>query len=443
MLRSRSRLVAALTVLASAIGVLVGVPPLMTGPAVAAPVACSWPVTLAYDGLNILAPDTQASYWLLHYEVVPGTSLRIEGTYPDSRFFSHTIQDVAEVTLGAVVDQEIRPVKGDRNPFLSEKPVTDPQQYAVRVEFTAPPESPAPNTLYAGRTYEDEPNPSGTIVYRVYVPDDQTDPQGGAPLPKVVWETPSGDLDLTFEACQPLLGGLDGPANGATEHADRPAGVPFLLPESTEYSAKPEFKRLQSGYFTDPVVKQLPAEVGGVVPQRGGTPLANAPFPYLASSLSRKYGETLVIRMKLPSFPDTVAGEPVVGRHQSRYFSLCSYAALEEAGLRGSGCLTDFQLTPDERGRVTVVVSDPAHRPSVASGDRSGVAWLPWGPYQKAYLLYRIGLPRHGWKHSPLRIGTQTVDQVRRSKRVMGAYYPVARFCAKAQIEKRGLDSCF
>ena len=442
MLRSRSRLLtAALSAVAAAVA---GLAPLATAPATAVPVACSWPITLAYDGLNVLAPDTQASYWLLHYEVVPGTSLRIEGTYPRSRFFSHTIQDVAEVTLGAVVDQDIRPVPGDRNPFLSKRRVTDPQHYAVHVEFTEPPASGAePNTLYAGRTYEDEPNPSGTIVYRVYVPDDQTDPQGGVPLPKVVWETPSGDLDLTFEACQPLLGGLDGPANGATEHADRPAGLPFLLPESSEYSARPEFKRLQSGYFTDPVVKQLPPEVGGVVPHRGGTPLANAPFPYLASSLSRKYGETLVIRMKLPSFPDTVAGEPVAGRHQSRYFSLCSYAALEEAGLRGSGCLTDFQLTPDGRGRVTIVVSDPAHRPSVAAHDHQGVAWLPWGPYQKAYLLYRIGLPRHGWKHSPLRIGTQTADQVRRSKRVMGAYYPVARYCPKAQIESRGLDSCF
>jgi hypothetical protein len=71
------------------------------------------------------------------------------------------------------------------------------------------------------------------------------------------------------------------------------------------------------------------------------------------------------------------------------------------------------------------------------------VAWLPWGPYQKAYLLYRIGLPRSGWKHSPLRIGTQTVDQVRRAKRVMGAYYPVARFCSRSQIENQGLDSCF
>jgi hypothetical protein len=416
----------------------------VTPRAAALPIGCDWPVTLGYDGLNLLAPDTQASYWLLHYEAVPGTSLRIEGRYPRARFFSHTIQDETEVTVAALVDQDIAPVPGSTNPFRPHASATGPHRYAIRIAFSDPPAGgPERNTLYAGSTYEGEPNPGGTVVYRVYVPTDQHDVQGGVPLPRVVWETPLGDIDLSFDACTPLLGGLGGPANSTTEGANRPGDLPGLVPVSKDYARVPDFVRLHEGGFTDPVVNSLPDQVADAVPHRGGTPLANAPFPYLRSSITRQFGKTVVIRFKAPSFPDTVHGEPVTVARQTRYWSLCSYAATEDTLLRGSGCLTDFRTATDSRGRVTVVVADPAHRPAHTVDRAGGVHWLPWGPYDKDFLLFRFGLPATSWKYSPLRITPEATDQAAAAARVMGAYYPVARYCSKEQIERRGVASCF
>lgn len=59
------------------------------------------------------------------------------------------------------------------------------------------------------------------------------------------------------------------------------------------------------------------------------------------------------------------------------------------------GCLTDFLTRPGPDGYVTVVVSDPAHRPAAAAQE------------------------------------------------VMAEYYPVARYCDPATILEQGVDACF
>jgi hypothetical protein len=415
-----------------------------SSPASAVPVACGWPVYIGADGLNVLAPDYQANYWILHYEAIPGTALRIEGTYPDARFFSHTIQDEKTITTAALADRDIAPLRPGTNPY-ADRGAAPGAAYSLRVVFEdVPAGGPEQNTIYAGRTYEDEPNPGGTLIYRVYVATDQDDPLAGQPLPKIVQETPAGDIDLSFEQCQGAGGGLDGPANSSTADADRPLDIPGLVPTSAAYRAKPNFTRIFAGFFTDPVTQSVPGGLGDHFPTPDGTPLANAPFPYLASNLSRQYGALAVVRFKAPSFPDTVAGESVTKKTQSRYWSLCSYAAIEEGGLRGNACLTDFQVKPNRRGFVTFVISDRAHRPTAfLKSKKRGVYALPWGPWDKTYLLMRIGLPAESWKNSPLRIDENQPNQARAAASAMGSYYPVARYCTAKVIERRGLGPCF
>ncbi len=411
--------------------------------ATALPAGCDWPVYIGKDGLNVLAPDYQANYWILHYTVVPGTSLRLDGTYPEARFFSHTLQDETTITTAALVDRDINPDRRGTNPYRTAG-AQPGAPYSIRINFGTEPASGAEtNTLYAGETLEGEPNPGGTLIYRIYVSTEQGDKQAGQPLPTVVWETPGGDVDLTLDQCQPAGDGLRGPLNEATYDADRPLPLPALTPTGSDYRPQPDFVRIHDGGFADPVLNALPPDINALIPRREGVPVANKPFPYLRSSISRKFGETMAVRFKVPTFPDTVNGESVTQRSQVRYWSLCSYAALEEGGLRGNDCRTDFEVKPDRRGYVTFVVSDPSHRPAPRILRSTGVEWLPWGPWEKDFLLLRIGLPRENWRHSPLRVSPDASDQIKAARAAMGPYYPVARYCDHQKINKQGLASCF
>lgn len=107
------------------------------------------------------------------------------------------------------------------------------------------------------------------------------------------------------------------------------------------------------------------------------------------------------------------------------------------------GCLTDFLTRPADDGYVRVVVSDPAHRPEAAIDPSDGVHWLPWGLYNRDYMLYRIGVPDPKWKHDPKRIPPEADDQAAAAQEVMGEYYPVARYCTKDAILNSGIDACF
>lgn len=174
-------------------------------PSAAAPVACDWPVSVGYDGVNAMAPDTQAAYWILEYESVPGGRLRIDGWYPEARYFSLIVQDVTAITLGSLRDNGIGPDPGSENPFAGPVRASTGRQYTAVIDFSAPPPdgNGAPNTLYVGQTYEGEPNPGGTLLYRVYVPTDQDDPKGGVPLPDVSLEAAGRSVDLELRQCQP------------------------------------------------------------------------------------------------------------------------------------------------------------------------------------------------------------------------------------------------
>lgn len=362
-------------------------------------------MTVGYDGVNAVAPDTQASYWILAYETVPGGRLRVDGQYPDARYFSLTVQDVAAVTLGSLRDHQVEPDEGSANPFQGPVDGTADRRYTAYLDFTAPPSgAPAPNTLHVGETFEGQPNPGGSLIYRIYMPTDQDDKQAGAPLPDVSVEVGGQSIDLELEACEPLPPDVGGPGNETTSQASRPEVLPNLEPQSRDYRRTPNFVPLREAYFTEPVTKTLPESVADLLPVPRGIPLANVDFPYLSSSLTRAYGELVVVRMKAPTFPDTVGGEPTWEPTQTRYWSLCAYAAI-----------------------------DPEH----------GVHWLPWGPTNNDYLLYRIGVPDPDWEHDPGRIPTDAGDEAAAAQATMGEYYPVARYCTKATILDAGIDACF
>jgi hypothetical protein len=233
-------------------------------------------------------------------------------------------------------------------------------------------------------------------------------------------------------ASERLLGHLT--ANGVERDVDAP---------SADYTQPPDFVPLREAFLTEPVVNALPPQLGQLIPQPNGIPLANIDFPYLASKVTRAYGDVVVVRMKAPTFPDTVNGEPAWLPTETRYWSLCAYAAMEEALLRGTGCLTDFLTQPGPDGYVTVVVSDPARRPDAAIDPQAGGHWLPWGPFNRDYLLYRMGMPDPEREHGPRKIPEDAPDQAAAAREEMAEYYPVARYCEPATILDQGIDACF
>src|SRR5918992_3933061 len=56
---------------------------------------------------NVLAVDTNAVYWGGTYAALPGTRIRIEGSYPEARYFSWNLYDSAARPIDALYDAQL------------------------------------------------------------------------------------------------------------------------------------------------------------------------------------------------------------------------------------------------------------------------------------------------------------------------------------------------
>jgi hypothetical protein len=403
-----------------------------------------WPVAVSTTRANAGGPDTQAAYWVLGYSTVPGGRLRIHGEFPKARYFSLTVQDQNEITLGSLRDNKLWPDPPTANPFQSKAKWSPKDTYTAYIDFAATPASgPAPNTFYAGRTLDGAPNSSGTVILRIYVPTDQQDPQAGVPLPTVTLQLPGADVPLSFGSCQSLPPDTGGSTNRAVSSTSQPSVTPRVQSPDRSYGPKPAFARVFAAQFDEPVINALPSPINEQVPRQKGMQLSNADFPYLISYDSRHYGDVVAVRFKSPTFPDTVRGVSVVGHFDVRYWSMCTFSAVEEGGIRTYGCLPDFMARHTNHGYIYVVASDAAHRPAHAMSNRRDVYWLPFGPSSENNIFYRMGIPAPWWQHSPMLIRQAANHQAAEARRVMGDFYPDAVYCSPATIQHRGISACF
>lgn len=116
---------------------------------------------------NALLIDTHSVYWIVAYEGVPGTRIRISGQFPHSRYMSFVAYDPEARPADALTDAAIAPSPGSTNPFRPHAARLRKQRsYTAFVDFGPRPAHPAPNTMYTGQG-----NYSGTLWYRVYLPD--------------------------------------------------------------------------------------------------------------------------------------------------------------------------------------------------------------------------------------------------------------------------------
>lgn len=395
-------------------------------------VGCSWPFLLDDERLNFAFPDDSSTYWMTRFASVPQSRLIIEGDYPHARYFSFHVYDDAGRPIDALADFEIRPDTGSFNPFASHKLSSRSRKYTGFVVFTAKPERRETNTMYAGDMEDGIPNPSGFLIYRVYVSDDPDDPAGEVPLPTVSLDAPGGATTLEFGHCEPVPPSDNGAINRLTRESDFPDAIPRVLPfpGTTE---DPRFRRfygpdreIRERFPSNPATDALPYVNSGFY--------ANLHIAYLYVRISRDWGDVFVFRARAPSFPDSRAGADVTAPRQVRYFSICQN---ELATQRVVACVPDHEMVIDSDGYFTFVISDPSDRPANAV-PAEGINWLPWGgPYYDGVVIYRHMLPAPGFAQA-----IQNVPEGTDPQPVLGDYFPRAAYCSRTDLERGGVTAC-
>lgn len=404
-----------------------------------AELGCSWLFVSNPDLANVAFPDEFATYWVATLPAVPGTRLRIEGQYPQARYFSYNVYDPALRPVDAVTDYALLPRVVGSNPYRTVG-VSPGAEYVAYIRPEARPETREPNTMYSGSIAlpggQALPvNPTITLIYRIYLA--ETDKNGGVPLPTLTLESADGSqapIRFAMSPCQPLPpDGIPGILNEAVREASLPpqAGVlpfPFAKaqPSVVRFYGLPETARMLLSNALGQEIPQNPVTEGD-----GGGFLSNVDNAYLTTMASRDKGALYVMRAKAPSHARLPAEAPL-GAAQLRYWSVCSNEFFTQ---RFVGCLHDAQVPLDRQGYFTFIVSDPDQRPLNAI-DANGLAWLPWGAvYYDSVMIYRHMLPSAHFAEAIQNVpyGTPVQD-------VMGEYAPQIVYCDRATVEAAGSD---
>lgn len=395
---------------------------------------CAWQFEFTPFGLgNWLFADTGNRWFLMPIDPQWQTTT-IAGVYPGSRFFSFAVYDNAPTPTGLadhLYDAHIAPDPGSVNPFVPPDPgtaLTDrPQTYTITV--TRNKANSAGNALRLNAK-------TGWLLYRLYLPNAGQVSTGGVPLPSIA-------------------------INGNTKPLPT---CPFVNPQSTLTAMQPQFV---------PSTLEAPLPPVPPVPDRIWFGPILAPPPQLLPNPDNKYmtsffmpayepGRILVIRGKMPAFPDTYHGGPVwrpapgFGTVQMRYWSMC--LADQVSPLPIDGCAVDASTPLDESGFYTIVISDDVLRPDWLPGR---TVWIPWGDETMVpkLIFIRNLLPSPNFSQSvqnaldhgcgvdfkfptpPDQASIKTAGQC--AQKVMGDYYPVAVWCDQSDFRWGGWRACF
>lgn len=403
---------------------------------------CGWIAASDADTANIAFPDKAARYWVALVPMTPGNRLRIDGVYPQARYFSFNSYDLALRPTDAIADRDLVPVEGSRNPFV-EPAAPVGGRYTAFLNFGPAPEPRAANSFYTGSVGAGPLQlPNGGIVpviYRTYIGSgDRQD--GGVALPLLTLETTTGQVIGTLPTCsEPFLPNLGGllPKTGLNQRineTDYPDQLALPFPTSVYPPISRPFYGLPDTVMNI-VVDQLglSAQAGQLpaLPATGGGGfLSNIHNDYTSSAFARRYGNLFLMRAKAPSYRGQRG--VAVGREQVRYWSLCQN---EFATQRYTDCSIDQDTPLDAEGYFTVAISDLAERPQAATAAQ-GITWLPWGAYPDGVLLYRQMLVDDGFAQAIKRVPKGT-DM----KSVMGDYSPETTYCRPAVFDRPGLTA--
>mmetsp|Transcript_52259 Transcript_52259/g.131191 ORF Transcript_52259/g.131191 Transcript_52259/m.131191 type:complete len:499 (-) Transcript_52259:143-1639(-) len=409
----------------------------------------------------VLFPDQGSTYFVAQFYLPEGAILKIQGAYPNERYFSFTIAHYSkDGALGGgdnLRDVNVNPDEGSTNPFLPDNNrLATSRNYTIYVVQGNPPSQRPPNTVY---TCTSDPLARIHLSMRNYIPDVGFDGLGQPlddmdGLPRVTLLQPNA-APLTGEAmCKAVKaskeaeGGEFPPklwekllasSDDAVNAPAKPTPV-WELFWNIDYSVVGDF-------IADPAtrVREHPATSDGG--------FANNPDThYLTTSLSLKFGPVVVIQGKLPAHATTKNHD----KHwragtQLRYWSVCTGGAPPSGA--GWDCTFDEAVPVDEDGMYTLVVSRPEDRPANAR-EECGVKWLDFGagegvgtgrghfPEARSwvnfvYMRYQVTNPT--WPKSPSNVPEPTpASPFNQEQWVMREYYPVAHYETREQFELHG-----
>ncbi|MFA5924877.1 MAG: hypothetical protein WC856_26945 [Methylococcaceae bacterium] len=260
---------------------------------------CAWQFEWTPFGLgNWLWADT-ANRWPYMPIDAKWERLTITGVYPKARFFSFAVYDNAPVSTGLadhLYDAQIVPDQGSGNPFATSGPGSCNPSAKHHSGSCNPSPTPDPTyTITVTRSNKTAGNElqlnadTGWLVYRLYLPNAGGDSLGGVPLPEV---------KVTV--------------NGQTT----------LLPTCPIFNRQSEIAQLQPQFvpaeLEDPLahlnIPPVPDHIWfGAIKEPPPVLLPNPDQKYLVSFFMPEYepDRVIVIRGKMPAFPDTYHGRPV------------------------------------------------------------------------------------------------------------------------------------
>lgn len=420
---------------------------------------CSWPLETTGSGLtNVAYPDTNATYWSMPFDSSRWKAIVIHGIFPEARFMSFTTYDASGSVADSILDFEITADPQSRNPFTPGQAGagrgqgrTFGQAYTVTISRDRQAAKGGNYLDMAGTTL-------GWVIYRIYVPDQGKDRQGGVPLPSVTLiaqdGTPHPLQPCAFPdfatAAQSVLAYLR--ANGFDDAADL---LERKLAEGDD-----------GGVGTGTTC--APDQVAFAIPQNTGGYFPNAANKYIAApDLCFQPGRIVVVRGKAPVVPNTYYGDPVwrppgqSAKLDMRYYSMCNN--VQEKPFPVVLCKADWDTKLDSQGYYTYVMSEDESgtTPPTPPGWVSPAAtWLPWGSIVfRNILLMRHMLPAASFGQSvqaAIEAGCTfdnesgvpvSYDDIAAAgqcaQEVMGPYYPVAVRCDKALYIAQGWQGCF
>jgi hypothetical protein len=393
---------------------------------------CAWQFEWTPFGLgNWSFPDTAYRVWYMPIDP-QWESLTITGVYPKVRFFSFAVYDDAPVATALAdhrFDAEMVPDRGSVNPFHPTASSTGRSQtYTITVIRT---DSKADNVL---RLH----SKSGWLLYRIYLPNAGEGSMGGVPLPSASITDARGQT-TPLPICKTV-----------NRWSELTALQSEILPPQLETPphTPPVPDRIWFGPVRQPPMRLWP----------------NPDNKYMVSFFMSEHqpDRIIVIRGKMPAFPDTFRGarvsQPAPGFDtiQLRYWTMCIGGLVSPMPV--TACAVDATTPLDDDGFFTAAISSDVLRPDWLAPN---VVWLPWGDEQMApkTIFLRYLLPSSDFPHSIQQAVARgcgvdfqfpippTADSVTKAgqctKNVMGDYYPIAVWCDKDLFIKRGWRACF
>ena len=463
----------------------------------------SHPIDPEFQRCYMLGTDAHVTYGKLIFVAPINSKLLVEGDFPHARYLEYEIlppldpQHPASGTMGEtpevpIVDADIEPDQGSTNPFRVGADRNAPIRHyrlsfdlqlgnavTLNPQAMKSPEYRAPGNNrtggpfgFAGAWGDNVFTPS-LLWMRIYAPDKNVDIFGGVSLPKAMLQLDTGEqfwLQCDFSVASerentrvpagyeapkepfPAIGSqlgwhkIFGLAQSRVETAGYIYSEPYgdLPPEAVRKEIRRDFLLLfNRGESAEP-----PGNYEG-----SSTACKNNDFLTRICQLGP--GKVFVITGKMPIFPATREGEPVMTAGEVRYWSICQYGRGEGDKYETAvnyGALMDDEIVLNEKNEYVIVYSKAEGRPANAMPE-NGVTWADWGPRTRQTLTIRWmsvmpewHLPQYAPDEYNLPWATAAWSGTEYDETlvglnqpgVMGPYHPVIHYLTKEQFEALG-----